>query len=113
CDSSRACCCRRGRDSGEDDAGIARQAAPSRGHRRNAPHRRGNGVLTLDAIQTLAAGGLCLAAGYAIRRRVPLLGRFNIPAPVIGGLLVALAILACRWQGYQPVRFDTALKEPL
>lgn len=70
-------------------------------------------MLTLDAIQTLAAGGLCLAAGYAIRRRVPLLGRFNIPAPVIGGLLVALAILACRWQGYQPVRFDTALKEPL
>ena len=70
-------------------------------------------MLTLDSIQTLAFGGLCLIAGYAIRRRVPLLARFNIPAPVIGGLLVALALLACRWWDFTPVRFDTALKEPL
>ena len=70
-------------------------------------------MLTLDSIQTLAFGGLCLIAGYAIRRRVPLLARFNIPAPVIGGLLVAFALLACRWWDFTPVRFDTALKQPL
>lgn len=70
-------------------------------------------MLTLDSIQTLACGGLCLVAGYAIRRHVPLLARFNIPAPVIGGLLVALAVLACRWWEFTPVRFDTALKQPL
>ena len=70
-------------------------------------------MLTLDPIQTLACGGLCLVAGYAIRRHVPLLARFNIPAPVIGGLLVALAVLACRYWNFTPVQFDTALKQPL
>jgi ESS family glutamate:Na+ symporter len=70
-------------------------------------------MLTLDPIQTLACGGLCLIAGYIIRRQVPLLARFNIPAPVIGGLLVALAVLACRYWDFTPVRFDTALKQPL
>jgi ESS family glutamate:Na+ symporter len=70
-------------------------------------------MLTLDSIQTLACGGLCLMAGYGIRRHVPLLARFNIPAPVIGGLLVALIVLACRWWDYTPVQFDTELKQPL
>lgn len=70
-------------------------------------------MLTLDSIQTVACGGLCLIAGYAIRRRLPLLSRFNIPAPVIGGLLVALALLACRHWQVTPVRFDTALEKPL
>lgn len=70
-------------------------------------------MLTLDAIQTVALGGLCLIVGYAIRRRVPLLSRFNIPAPVIGGLLVALAMLLCRQWHLTPLHFDTALEKPL
>jgi ESS family glutamate:Na+ symporter len=70
-------------------------------------------MLSHDAVQTGACGGLFLLAGYAIRRRVPLLGRFCIPAPVIGGLLVALAMLACRHWNLTPVAFDTALQQPL
>jgi ESS family glutamate:Na+ symporter len=70
-------------------------------------------VLRLDPVQTVACGGLLLLAGYAIRRRVPLLARFSIPAPVIGGLLVALVLLACRPWNVTPVRFDTALQQPL
>jgi ESS family glutamate:Na+ symporter len=70
-------------------------------------------VLTLDSIQTLACGGLFLLVGYAVRRRVPVLMRFSIPAPVIGGLLVALFMLACRHWGVTPLRFDTALEQPL
>ncbi|HKR76097.1 MAG TPA: sodium/glutamate symporter [Rhodanobacter sp.] len=70
-------------------------------------------MLTLDSIQTLACGGLFLLVGYAIRRHVPLLMRFSIPAPVIGGLLVALFMLACRHWGVTPVRFDTAWQQPL
>jgi ESS family glutamate:Na+ symporter len=70
-------------------------------------------MLTLDSIQTLACGGLLLLAGYAIRRRVPLLMRFSIPAPVIGGLLVALFMLACRHWNITPLRFDTGLEQPL
>jgi ESS family glutamate:Na+ symporter len=70
-------------------------------------------VLTLDSIQTLACGGLLLLAGYAIRRRVPLLARFSIPAPVIGGLLVALLMLVCRHWNITPIRFDTGFEQPL
>lgn len=70
-------------------------------------------MLTLDSIQTVACGGLFLIAGYAIRRRVPLLSRFSIPAPVIGGLLVALVMLVCRQGNVTPVQFDTTLQQPL
>ncbi|EIL94637.1 sodium/glutamate symporter [Rhodanobacter spathiphylli] len=70
-------------------------------------------MLNLDAIQSLACGGLFLLVGYAIRKRVPLLARLSIPAPVIGGLLVALALLACRQWEVTPVRFDTTFKQPL
>lgn len=70
-------------------------------------------MLTLDPIQSVACGGLFLLLGYAIRKRVPLLSRFSIPAPVIGGLLVALVMLLCRQWDYTPVRFDSALKQPL
>lgn len=70
-------------------------------------------MLTLDSIQTLACGGVLLLLGYAIRRRVPLLARFSIPAPVIGGLLVALLMLACRHWRITPIRFDTGFEQPL
>ena len=70
-------------------------------------------MLILDSIQTLACGGLFLLVGYAIRRHVPLLMRFSIPAPVIGGLLVALFMLACRHWDVTPIRFDTAWQQPL
>ncbi len=70
-------------------------------------------MLILDPVQTVACGGVCLLAGYMIRRRLPWLSRFNIPAPVIGGLLVALALLACRQWNVTPVRFDSGLQQPL
>jgi glutamate:Na+ symporter, ESS family len=53
-------------------------------------------VLTLDLVQTLAFGGLVLFLGYGIRRVLPALTRFNIPAPVVGGLIVSVAITAAR-----------------
>ncbi|WP_130617199.1 sodium/glutamate symporter [Dyella amyloliquefaciens] len=70
-------------------------------------------MLTLDSIQTLACGGLLLLIGYAVRRRVPLLARFSVPAPVIGGLLVALLMLVCRHWDVTPIRFDTGFEQPL
>lgn len=70
-------------------------------------------MLSFDAVQTVACGGLFLIAGYAIRRRVPVLARFSIPAPVIGGLLVALAMLVFHQWHVTPVRFDTTLEQPL
>ena len=70
-------------------------------------------MLTLDQIHTLAFAGIVLFLGYGVRGAVPLLGRYNIPAPVVGGLLVAVAITAARVWGSTPVAFDTALQAPL
>jgi ESS family glutamate:Na+ symporter len=70
-------------------------------------------LIPLDFVGTLAAAGLVLFMGYGFQRRVPPLARYNIPAPVIGGLLVALAVTALRAAGHEPVRFDTTLQPPL
>jgi len=70
-------------------------------------------LIQLDFVGTLAAAGLVLFAGYAIQRRVGILSRHNIPAPVIGGLVVALSLTALRALGHEAVRFDTTLQPPL
>jgi glutamate:Na+ symporter, ESS family len=70
-------------------------------------------MLSLDLIQTLAFGGVALLVGYGLRNAVPVFGRYNIPAPVIGGLLVAVALLISRHFGELPVKFDTTLQSPL
>ena len=70
-------------------------------------------MLSLDMIQTLALGGLALLGGYLLRRIVPVLGRLNLPAAVLGGLLVSLAVLLGHLGGVQPFRFDTTLQSPL
>ena len=51
-------------------------------------------MFNLDLINTVAFGGVVLFVGL---RRPPAacrwLARYNVPAPVIGGLLVAVAML--------------------
>jgi ESS family glutamate:Na+ symporter len=70
-------------------------------------------MLKLDLVHTLAFAGLLLFVGYGIRRAIPPLARYNIPAPVIGGLLVSFAILFARGQGVTLFEFDTTLQSPL
>jgi ESS family glutamate:Na+ symporter len=70
-------------------------------------------MLSLDLVQTLAFGGVALLVGYGLRDAVPVFGRYNIPAPVIGGLLVAVTLLISRNFGELPVKFDTTLQSPL
>jgi ESS family glutamate:Na+ symporter len=70
-------------------------------------------VLELDFVQTLAFAGVALLAGEGLRRLIPVLGRYNLPAPVLGGLLVAVAVLIARGQGATLVQFDTTLQSPL
>jgi ESS family glutamate:Na+ symporter len=70
-------------------------------------------VLKLDMVQTLALASLVLFAGYAIRRRVGVLDRYNIPAPVVGGFLFAAVALVLRLQGLLAFEFDTTLQTPL
>jgi ESS family glutamate:Na+ symporter len=70
-------------------------------------------LIQLDFVNTLAAAGLVLFGGYGIQRRVALLSRHNIPAPVVGGLLVAFALTGARLGGHELARFDTTLQPPL
>lgn len=69
--------------------------------------------MTLDFIQTLAFAGLVLFLGYGIKRMVPPLTRYNLPAPVIGGLIVSGVITAVRRPDWTPITFDTTLQPPL
>ena len=70
-------------------------------------------MLKLDLIETLAFAGVALFIGYAIRKYIPAFTRYNIPAPVIGGLLVAIVALIAHNQGATLIQFDTALRTPL
>src|SRR5258708_7194339 len=69
-------------------------------------------MVTLDLINTVAFGGVVLFFGHGMRRHVPALSRYNVPAPVIGGLLVALVMLAARSRGATLMTFDTRLQAP-
>ena len=66
----------------------------------------------LDMIQTTALAAVVLFAGYGIRRRIGVLDRFNIPAPVVGGFLFAALALLLRQTGVLAFEFDTTLQSP-
>jgi ESS family glutamate:Na+ symporter len=72
-----------------------------------------NTTVQLDFIQTVACAGVVLFAGYGIKKLVPLLTRFNIPAPVAGGLPVAAMLAVAYALNRTPLVFDTALQTPL
>jgi ESS family glutamate:Na+ symporter len=70
-------------------------------------------VLKLDLINTLAFTALVLFLGYGVRRIATPLSRFNVPAPVIGGLIIAIIITLARNAHVSLVQFDTTLQIPL
>jgi glutamate:Na+ symporter, ESS family len=70
-------------------------------------------ALKLDMVQSLALAALVLFFGYGVRRRVGVLDRFNIPAPVVGGFLFAALVLLLRQTGLATVEMDTTLQTPL
>jgi glutamate:Na+ symporter, ESS family len=70
-------------------------------------------LFTLNEIQTVAFAGLTLFAGFGVLRLWPVLNRYSIPAPVIGGLLVALACLFAHRFGTTLFSFDVGLQTPL
>ncbi|HTV00344.1 MAG TPA: sodium/glutamate symporter, partial [Luteitalea sp.] len=70
-------------------------------------------MFAINAIHTLAFAGVVLFAGYAIRRQFGWLARLNIPAPVVGGLLVSIAMAIGHARGQEPFVFDDMLRQPL
>ena len=69
--------------------------------------------MSLDLIQTIGFAGLTLFLGYLLKRQLPVLARYNIPAPVVGALPIA-ALFAFINRGTPPlIAFDTALQVPM
>ena len=56
---------------------------------------------------------MALFIGYGLRRALPVLARYNLPPPVLGGLLIAVAVLIAHRQGHTLFQFDTTLQSPL
>jgi len=69
--------------------------------------------MTVNAAATMAIACLVLLFGYGLRARIGLLDRLNLPAPVIGGLVASVTVLAIRLSGLPPIKFDTVLQTPL
>lgn len=69
--------------------------------------------MTLDILQTLVAASLVLLLGRKLASSSSLLKAYSIPEPVVGGLIVALALLALRSFAQVELRFDSALQGPL
>ncbi len=70
-------------------------------------------MIQLDAVQTVAFSGLTLLAGYALCRMIPVLRRYNLPEPVVGGLVVALLVWWAHSQDTVLFELDSSLKVPL
>ncbi len=62
----------------------------------------GIAVLKFDALWTTTLAIILLLIGFAIRNKVGIIGRFCIPAPVIGGLLMSFT-----------VQFTTSMQSPM
>jgi len=70
-------------------------------------------TITLDMTQTLAAGAVALFLGFELIDRLSFLRRYNIPVPVVGGLIIAVIVLVMRQYGVAVINFDTTLQTPL
>lgn len=69
--------------------------------------------MNLGLLPTLAVAGLVIVFGESLCRRVGILTRFSVPPPVVGGLLVSIALAVSGVLGAAPVSFDTTLQQPL
>src|ERR1035437_5881125 len=69
-------------------------------------------TLKIGAVQVLGLAALGVLAGTWLKRRVPVLDRLNIPAPIVGGMLYAVAALALR-EGSVNVDADVVLRDLL
>ena len=66
----------------------------------------------LTPVQVLAFACVGIAIGQWLKRKIPLLDRLNIPAPIVGGLIYALAVLFLR-DRYVNLDADPTLRDML
>ncbi len=53
-------------------------------------------TIKISAVQMLGLAALGVIVGTWLKRRIPLLDRLNIPVSILGGMVYAIAALACR-----------------
>jgi ESS family glutamate:Na+ symporter len=70
-------------------------------------------MLNLDLIHTVAFAGVILFVGYGLCRLIRPLSRYNIPPPVVGGLIIAVILLIAHQNGVTIFKFDITLRDPL
>lgn len=68
-------------------------------------------MIFFNMIQTLAFATVLLFIGSCLCRKIAFLNRYNIPAPVVGGLLFAFINLGLQ-RASIGLRFDTTLQDP-
>ncbi len=66
---------------------------------------------TLDIAQTAAVAAVLLALGEWIKNRVPVLSRYFIPSPIIGGLLFSLIALVGHQTGTFSFEFAQSIRD--
>jgi ESS family glutamate:Na+ symporter len=67
--------------------------------------------LSFDLFQTAGVGVVALLLGFFFTRSIPFLKRYCIPAPVSGGLLVSLLVLAGHGLFHLDFSFDGTIKD--
>ncbi len=67
--------------------------------------------IQLDMYQTIAVAVVVLMLGNFLKKKISMLERFCIPAPVIGGILFAVFTCICYVTGIAEFSFDDILKE--
>lgn len=69
--------------------------------------------IKLDIYATLVCMVLVLLLGRYVISKVKFLRDYDIPEPVVGGVLVAFAIMLARQFYNFGLQFDSSLKDPL
>ena len=70
-------------------------------------------MITLDVYATLVVASLVLLIGRKLVAAIRILQTYSIPEPVVGGLVVALALYAAQAGAGLQLRFDGGLAAPL
>ena len=69
--------------------------------------------MTLNELHTLIVGLLALIAGELLYRKISLLKRLGVPAPVIGGVVAAVVVTVLRSAAGVEVEFATGTRDAL
>ena len=65
-----------------------------------------------DSVMTLAMAAVLLLLGYFVRNKVSFLGKYCIPAPVVGGFLFMFVTFAGHQTGALPLTSPTPSSPP-